>query len=79
MKRAYDDWKNADMRCPFFRTQNSQARRVGCEGLLPRSTISHTFQRQREFDAFLSQFCAGRYQQCPYYKTLLKEKYNENE
>lgn len=79
MKRSYDDWKDADMRCPFFRTQNSQARRIGCEGLLPRSTIIHTFLRQGEYNAFLSQYCAAHYRQCPYYRILMKEKYEDNE
>lgn len=74
---SYDDWKDADIRCPFFRTQNRSKRRVGCEGYLPRSTIIHTFRRQRDFDSHLTRFCAADYEQCPYYRALMKEKYDD--
>ena len=76
---SYDSWKKADMRCPFFRTQNSAARRIGCEGYFHGSTIDHTFQRQRSFEKHLSQFCAGRYRDCPYFKALMKRKYDDKE
>lgn len=74
---SYDSWKDADMECCFFRTQNKSARRVGCEGFLPRSTIIHTFRRQKDFDVHLARYCAANYAQCPYYKALMKEKYDE--
>ncbi|MBR5342590.1 MAG: hypothetical protein IK149_01690 [Oscillospiraceae bacterium] len=75
--RSYDDWKNADMRCCFFRTQNKEAKRIGCEGFFERSTITHTFRRKKEFDEQLTEYCAGDYEKCPYYRVLEIEKYSE--
>ena len=74
---SYDDWKNADMKCCFFRTQNKKKRHIGCEGYFPRSIIDHTFRRQKDFNIHLAQFCAADYQQCPYYRALIQEKYED--
>ena len=76
-KGSYDDWKSADMRCCFFRTQKREQRRIGCEGIFPGSTIDHTFVRQKSFEKHLSHFCAYRYRDCPFYKALMKSKYDD--
>ena len=72
-------WKDADILCPFYKHQHREKRTISCEGVLrkTRTTSSHSFQRQAEFDDHLARFCAARYRECPFFQAIMRVKYGD--
>ena len=71
-------WKGrCDAQCPFFRSDVGNQKRINCEGIVDRSTLSLTYQRKTDYDTQLRVFCCKHYKNCEVYSLLMK-KYEED-
>lgn len=68
-----------DAQCPFYRSDDSQKRRIICEGFVDKSTLALTYRRRADYDTQLGVFCCEHFKKCEIYRILMKEKYEEYE
>lgn len=67
----------ANVKCPFFRDYGE--RTIRCEGFLEDGSEITTFITQKDMTAFLDDKCSVDYKNCPKYRTIMEEKYKEEE
>ncbi len=65
------------MRCPFYLRHKWEAKSISCEGLMKKTTLAHYFASQKDQKIHLARFCASKYRECPYFRALMKEKYED--
>lgn len=66
-------------KCPFYKFDDFQRRRISCEGIVDDSTLALTFQRKKDFDTQLGVFCCEHYRNCEIYRMIMEAKYDEEE
>lgn len=71
-------WKGrCDAQCPFFRSDVGKQKRISCEGIVDKSTLSLTFHRKKDYETQLSVFCCEHYKNCEIYSVLM-QKYDDD-
>ena len=68
-------YMRVDVRCPFYKGDEHR-RRIICEGIVDRSTISLSFGSSKDFSVQANTFCCNRYQNCEIYMMLMASKYD---
>ena len=63
--------------CPFFK--DYERRTIRCEGFLANGSEITTFLTEKEMTTYLEQKCSDDYRNCPKYRTIMEEKYKEEE
>lgn len=63
-----------DVLCPFYK--GDENRKIICEGIVDRSTISLSFGSKTDFDIQVNSFCCARYRYCEVYRMLMASKYD---
>lgn len=66
------------IQCPF-NTGEDGASRIHCEGLTQGGSIQLFFRRKEDFVDHMAGYCCNRYTHCPIYKTIIREKYPDEE
>lgn len=66
------------IQCPF-NTGEDGVSRIHCEGLTRDGSIQLFFKRKADFIDHVAGYCCNRYRQCPIYRTIIREKYPEEE
>ena len=69
----------ADAQCPFYRSDDDQAKKILCEGLVDRSSIALFYHRKKDYVAQLGIFCCEYYKKCEIYRMLMAAKYDEED
>ncbi len=67
----------SDIKCPYYRTDNGR-NTIGCEGLLPDSSMTHYLRTTASFERQIEVFCSDKYYCCEIC-TALDKKYEEEE
>ena len=65
-------FKQADVQCPFYKHDDGW-RRITCEGLIDKSTISLGYMRKSDYDIQFETFCCHHYQKCEIYRMLMQK------
>lgn len=66
-------YRQIEIQCPFYK--QDKIRRITCEGLVDRSTISLGYLDIKDYNTQLSVFCCEHYKKCEIYRVLM-EKYD---
>jgi hypothetical protein len=80
MSMTGSSWKGrSDAQCPFFSADVPKTKRIICEGIVDRSTLTLYFQRKKDYDIQLSVFCCEHYKNCELYRAIMSAKYDEED
>lgn len=77
-KYSRDSWTDADVRCPFYLSDDRKQRSLNCEGYCEGCETRTKFPTLRERDRHMGRYCAGRFERCPMYGLIYSEKYAED-
>jgi len=66
------------IQCPFNMGEDGVSR-IHCEGLAQGGSIQLFFKRKEDFIDHMAGYCCNRYAHCPIYKTIIREKYPDEE
>lgn len=64
------------VQCPFYK--HDEGKRITCEGLIDKSSITVSYISKRDYEIQLKTFCCEHYQKCEVYRMLM-QKYEEEE
>ena len=65
-------YKQADVRCPFYKFDDGK-RRVTCEGIVDDSSLALIFHNKADYGTQMSVFCCEHYKRCEIYLMLIKK------
>ena len=68
-----------ESKCPFYKSDDRQAKKILCEGLVDRSSIALFYHRKKDYTDQLSIFCCEHYKCCEIYRMLMENKYDEED
>lgn len=68
-------YMRVDVLCPFYKG-DANNRRIICEGVVDRSTISLSFGSRKDFITQTTVFCCQHYKKCEIYRMLMESKYD---
>lgn len=66
--------ERADVVCPFYSYDDGE-RRIVCEGLADRSTLSQRFGRKKAYEAYMEHYCFRNCTECEIFRLLIRTKY----
>lgn len=70
-------WGKSSVLCPFYVSDNLQEKKITCEWIVPKSTVTARFLNKSDYRKQLIGVCGRDYESCPVYRALMKEKYGE--
>lgn len=73
MPRDGMSYKQALVKCPFYRSDNGQ-NRINCEGICGAHCVSLYFRRKNAFCGQIDRYCCDAYESCELHK-LITGKY----
>ena len=71
-------WGAADVRCPFYVSDDRNTRSISCEGHTDGMELVSRFKSLEKKDRHMGCFCVGRFEKCPVYKCTYEEKYKDD-
>ena len=72
-------WTDADVRCPFYISDERSARSITCEGCMDETKATMSFRTLANRDGHMGRFCVGAYERCPVYRSVYQSKYADGE
>lgn len=74
-----ESWREKNIRCPFFQSEDGRRHKIICEGLGDARSISWNFANEDERQRIrqIEVFCQGRYENCELYRTIQESKYGD--
>ena len=69
-------WTDADVRCPFYISDERSARSITCEGCMEETKATMSFRTLANRDGHMGRFCVGTYERCPVYRSVYQSKYH---
>ena len=72
-------WTDADVRCPFYISDERSARSITCEGCMDETKATMSFRTLANRDGHMGRFCVGTYERCPVYRSVYQSKYADGE
>ena len=70
-------WTDADVRCPFYLSDERTARTIRCEGFGAGIDSVSRFRSLELKDRHMGRYCVGRFEDCPVYRCTYDCKYSE--
>ena len=70
-------WTDADVRCPFYISDDRAARSISCEGYGIGIDAVSRFKSLALKDKHMGRYCVGRFEDCPVYRCTYDCKYAE--
>ena len=70
-------WTDADVRCPFYITDDRETRSISCEGFGKGVDAVSRFQTIPLMDRHMGLYCVGRFEDCPVYRCTYGCKYQD--
>lgn len=71
-------WTEADVRCPFYISDERSGRTITCEGYEAGADMISRFHTLGQKDRHMGRFCAGRFADCPVYRCTYESCYGED-
>lgn len=68
-------WSAADVRCPFYLSDDRTERSISCEGYSEKSELISRFKTVDRKDRHMGLYCVGSFEKCPVYKCTYGAKY----
>lgn len=68
-------WDNADIRCPLFIENTEKETAIACEGFKDKMSVRLNFKAVKDKEHHMGIYCVHRFEECPIYRCVLKEKY----
>lgn len=68
-----------DVQCHFYRSDDAGKKRIICEGIVDKSTLTLTYHRRTDYDTQLGVFCCEHYKKCEVYRMIMEAKYDEED
>ena len=73
-----EHWTAADVRCPFYISDNRKERSISCEGYCQQTQVVSCFKTMGEKDSHMGVYCVGRFERCPMYRCIYEAKYRDD-
>ena len=70
-----ESWTDADVRCPFYISEDKAACSISCEGFEKGVKTLSRFRSRPHKDRHMGAFCVGEYEQCPVYRCTYASRY----
>ena len=71
-------WDDSSIKCPFYKHIDKKNRIISCEPIIVEArTNKQSFLSKSVLYNQIDGFCAGKYKDCPVYKSIIREVYNE--
>ena len=70
-------WTDADVKCPFYISDDREARSITCEGYSAGADVISRFHTLPQEQRHMGRFCVGRFEDCPVYRCTYGAKYEE--
>ena len=71
-------WTDADVRCPFYLSDDRKGRSITCEGYGAGTDTISRFRSLQQKDRHMGVYCVGRFQSCPVYRCTYGCKYGDD-
>ncbi len=71
-------WSAADVRCPFYVTDDRAAKSISCEGPCEGAELISRFRSLEKKNRYMGLYCVGRFENCPVYKCTYGAKYADD-
>ena len=68
-------WNDADVRCPFYISEDRQAKSVSCEGYSDGADLISRFRTLAQRERHMGVYCVSGFAQCPVYRCIYEAKY----
>jgi len=68
-------WTDADVRCPFYLSDNQAERSIRCEGFGEGVETVTRFRSRALKDRHMGACCVGDYEKCPVYRCTCGSRY----
>ena len=70
-------WTDADVRCPFYLSDDRRGRSIRCEGYDEGAELVSRFRTLGQREGHMGRYCVGRYEDCPVYRCTYESKYED--
>lgn len=70
-------WTDADVRCPFYISDDGNGRSICCEGCIQGVETVSRFRSLALKDKHMGMYCTGRFERCPIYCCTYDRKYRD--
>ena len=70
-------WTDADVRCPFYISDDQSGRSISCEGYGKGVEAVSRFRTLELKDRHMGLYCTGRFERCPVYGCTYDCKYRD--
>lgn len=71
-------WTEADVKCPFYISDDQKTRSICCEGYSEKSRTRTSFETLRERERHMGRLCTSRFWECPMHRLIVENKYQED-
>lgn len=72
-------WTDADVRCPFYLSDDRTRRQIACEGLMDDMDTISRFKTTALQQKHMGTYCVKHYLRCPIYQNTYNAKYREDD
>jgi len=69
-------YEDTNALCPFYVCVGGK--KIICEGAMNDMHIEMVFSRTKDREEYYEHTCCDNYKLCPYYKTIMNEKYGQS-
>ena len=77
MATKKENWTQADVKCPFYISDDRQSRAIRCEGYCEGASVTSSFKSLAAREKHMGSYCVGRYERCPMYQCTYEAKYDD--
>lgn len=71
-------WGDADVKCPFYISDNKAEKSVSCEGFGESMRATFKFSSLQQRERHMGVYCVNRFETCPMYRCTYNCKYRED-
>ena len=72
-------WTEADVKCPFYISDDRKRRSISCEGYTESSETVMKFGTLAVRDRYMGRCCVTKFSECPMYRVIYECKYSEDD
>ena len=70
-------WSAADVRCPFYISNDQDSHSIKCEGYCDGASLVTRFRKLKDRENHMGNYCVGKFQNCPVFGFVYGEKYDD--
>lgn len=69
--RYKENWRAADVQCPFFLGESAKGKEIVCEGFTSGMKVKMHFSSAAAKNKHMGHSCVGPYKNCPIYQSTM--------